>query len=76
MKHEKYQPKERRSDAITQTPDASYHSLNHTCENKIRKGNEMWATTSYLEFKQVQLEVYSYVLLLSKRCEVNLAIYN
>lgn len=37
MKHEKYQPKERRSDAITQTPDASYHSLNHTYENKIRK---------------------------------------
>lgn len=76
MKHEKYQPKERRSDAITQTPDASYHSLNHTYENKIRKGNEMKATTSYLEFKQVQLEVYSYVVLLSKRCEVNLAIYN
>ena len=36
----------------------------------------MKATTSYLEFKQVQLEVYSYVVMPSKRCEVNLAIYN
>lgn len=45
-------------------------------KTKYAKGNEMKATTSYLEFKQVQLEVYSYVVLLSKRCEANSAISN